>query len=257
MPFTLKKVAMRLRNNSEYIPLPGVRGEDGDDGVSPTVTFTDITGGHTMTVTDKDHPSGQSINIMDGTSGGGGTSDYDDLTDKPSINNVTLSGNKTAAELGLGTYSKPSSGIPQTDLASTVQSKLDNTVVVSDTQPTATENKLWVDTDAGAGSTYQVPTVAEMEAAISSHVPLFRTNTVASEAIAAGDTRTVEYSIPQIAGYTVHVASVHIPDTSNINYSKVFFVWNQTGNTLYMHIFNTATAQVAPAPRVECLYLPT
>lgn len=98
-------------------------------------------------------------------SGGGGTSDYDDLTDKPSINNVTLSGNKTAADLDLGTYSKPSGGIPQTDLAQTVQNKLDNTVVVSDTQPTETENKLWVDTDAGVGASYQIPTVAEMDAA--------------------------------------------------------------------------------------------
>ena len=33
--------------------------------------------------------------------GGGGTSDYDDLTDKPSINSVTLSGNKTTEDLGL------------------------------------------------------------------------------------------------------------------------------------------------------------
>ena len=33
--------------------------------------------------------------------GGGGTSDYDDLTDKPQINSVTLSGNKTSADLGL------------------------------------------------------------------------------------------------------------------------------------------------------------
>lgn len=32
--------------------------------------------------------------------GGGGTSDYDALTNKPSITGVTLSGNKTAAELG-------------------------------------------------------------------------------------------------------------------------------------------------------------
>lgn len=131
----------------------GNDGEDGEDGVSPTVTFTTITGGHTMTVTDKDHPSGQSINIMDG-SGGGGTTDYDDLIDKPSINNVTLSGNKTAAQLGLaaasdiptvpvqsvnnktgavvlnatdvgaGTYSKPSGGIPKSDLASAVQTSL-------------------------------------------------------------------------------------------------------------------------------------
>ena len=33
--------------------------------------------------------------------GGGGTGDYNDLTNKPKINNVTLSGNKTAADLGL------------------------------------------------------------------------------------------------------------------------------------------------------------
>lgn len=33
--------------------------------------------------------------------GGGGTGDYSDLTNKPKINNVTLSGNKTAADLGL------------------------------------------------------------------------------------------------------------------------------------------------------------
>lgn len=34
-------------------------------------------------------------------SGGGGTDDYDDLTNKPQINGVTLSGNKTAANLGI------------------------------------------------------------------------------------------------------------------------------------------------------------
>lgn len=33
--------------------------------------------------------------------GGSGTSDYDDLDNKPSINNVKLSGNKTASDLGL------------------------------------------------------------------------------------------------------------------------------------------------------------
>ena len=35
--------------------------------------------------------------------GGGGTSDYDSLTNKPSINGVTLEGDKTTAELGLPT----------------------------------------------------------------------------------------------------------------------------------------------------------
>ena len=36
-----------------------------------------------------------------GGGGGGGSSDYDDLFDKPKINNVTLSGNKTSSALGL------------------------------------------------------------------------------------------------------------------------------------------------------------
>lgn len=36
-----------------------------------------------------------------GGGGGGGTSDYSDLENKPKINNTTLSGNKTSADLGL------------------------------------------------------------------------------------------------------------------------------------------------------------
>lgn len=38
---------------------------------------------------------------MTGGGGGGGTSDYNDLTNKPSIAGVTLSGNKTLADLGI------------------------------------------------------------------------------------------------------------------------------------------------------------
>jgi hypothetical protein len=33
--------------------------------------------------------------------GGGGTSDYTDLTNKPKINNVTLAGNKSLSDLGI------------------------------------------------------------------------------------------------------------------------------------------------------------
>ena len=44
-------------------------GQDGDDGVSPEVTVESITGGHTVTITDADHPSGQSFNVMDGQDG--------------------------------------------------------------------------------------------------------------------------------------------------------------------------------------------
>lgn len=61
--------------------------------------------------------------------GGGGTSNYNDLTNKPQINSVTLQGNKTLNQLGitavaLGAYVKPGSGIPKSDLASAVQTSL-------------------------------------------------------------------------------------------------------------------------------------
>ena len=76
----------------------GADGADGADGYSPTVTVTDITGGHRVTITDAE--GDHTFDVMDGT-GGGGTSDYSDLTNKPSINSVTLSGNKTTSDLGL------------------------------------------------------------------------------------------------------------------------------------------------------------
>lgn len=38
----------------------------GFDGFSPDVTIEEITGGHQVTITDKNHPSGQSFNVVDG-----------------------------------------------------------------------------------------------------------------------------------------------------------------------------------------------
>ena len=60
--------------------------------------------------------------------GSGGTSDYTDLENKPQINNVTLSGNKSLSDLGIqpegNYYTKPAAGIPDTDLSSAVQTSL-------------------------------------------------------------------------------------------------------------------------------------
>lgn len=53
-----------------FIPR-GQSGTNGQDGVSPAVTITTITGGHTVTITDATHPGGQSFNVMDGQSGTG------------------------------------------------------------------------------------------------------------------------------------------------------------------------------------------
>ena len=43
----------------------------------------------------------QVYKLSEGGSGGGGTSNYNDLTNKPSINGVTLTGNKTTSDLSL------------------------------------------------------------------------------------------------------------------------------------------------------------
>ena len=123
--------------------------------------------------------------------GGGGTSDYTDLSNKPSIEGVTLAGNKSASDLGLakasdipsvpvqsvngktgavvlsasdvgaGTYSKPSGGIPKTDLASAVQTSLGKADTALQTAPvTSVNNKTGAVTlsasDVGAG-TYSKP----------------------------------------------------------------------------------------------------
>lgn len=110
------------------------------------------------------------INEVAESGGGGGSSDYDDLSNKPSIEGVTLSGNKTAAQLGLakasdiptvpvqsvngktgavvlnasdvgaGTYSKPSGGIPKTDLASAVQTSLAKADTALQTAPVTSVN---------------------------------------------------------------------------------------------------------------------
>lgn len=49
--------------------IKGATGATGPDGVSPAVTITSITGGHRVKITDKDHPTGQTFNVMDGTGG--------------------------------------------------------------------------------------------------------------------------------------------------------------------------------------------
>ena len=50
-----------------------IEGEQGPAGYSPEVTIDTITGGHSVTITDEDHPSGQTFNVMDGTDGTDGT----------------------------------------------------------------------------------------------------------------------------------------------------------------------------------------
>lgn len=53
----------------------GTDGKDGEDGFSPIITVTEIDGGHRLTITDVNGT--QTVDIMDGVDGTGGTGDGD------------------------------------------------------------------------------------------------------------------------------------------------------------------------------------
>lgn len=69
-----------VNNNVDEVPSVG----SSDDGKVLTASYSGGTGSYSWV-----------------TPSSGGTSDYTDLTNKPSINNVTLSGNKTTSDLGI------------------------------------------------------------------------------------------------------------------------------------------------------------
>lgn len=94
--------------NQTTVNVKGARGEKGEQGIpgSPGTPGQDATinGVNTLTIQEGENisitQSGSTMTISS-TGGSGGTSDYTDLTNKPSINNVTLSGNKSLSDLGI------------------------------------------------------------------------------------------------------------------------------------------------------------
>lgn len=87
--------------------------------------------------------------------GGGGTSDYTDLANKPQINGVTLSGNKTGADLGL-VPAENGKGLSTEDYTTAEKTKL------AGIEPEA--NKTVVDTEINNTSTNPVENKAVYEA---------------------------------------------------------------------------------------------
>lgn len=77
---------------------PGTPGADGQDGFSPTVTVTDITGGHRVTITDATGP--HAFDVMDGQDGAGGGTDGVSSFNGRTGAVVPSSGDYTAADVG-------------------------------------------------------------------------------------------------------------------------------------------------------------
>ena len=84
-------------------------------------------------------------------SGTGGTTNYSDLTNKPQINGVTLTGNKTSSDLGIDPASP------------------DDIVVVSDSTPTDPDTRIWFPET--PPQPVSVPTTAELQAVTDSIAP--------------------------------------------------------------------------------------
>ena len=63
------------------------QGPKGDNGYSPTITITEISGGHRFTVTDAIHPNGQSFDVLDGAKGDQGDDGY-----SPVVTITTITG---------------------------------------------------------------------------------------------------------------------------------------------------------------------
>lgn len=125
-----------------YTPVKGVDYSDGTDGVSPTVNVADIEGGHRVTITDVE--GSKSFDVNDGGGSGGGAvesvngktgavvlnannvgalpantplfdGNYNSLINKPTIPEAY---DDTAVRQLIGQkYTKPSEGIPASDIA--------------------------------------------------------------------------------------------------------------------------------------------
>ena len=81
----------------------GQNGSNGNDGYSPTATVTKSGSTATISITDKNGTTTATV-----SDGAAGTTDYTDMTNKPQINSVTLSGNKSFSDLGI--HNLPPSG---------------------------------------------------------------------------------------------------------------------------------------------------
>lgn len=93
-------------DNPETKNIKGPKGDKGDVGPKGDVGEGVPSGGTTGQVLKKKSNNDYDTEWVNESGGGsGGTSDYTDLTNKPKINNVELSGNKSLSDLGITNFS--------------------------------------------------------------------------------------------------------------------------------------------------------
>ena len=102
----------------------GVPGQDGQDGYSPTLTVTDITGGHRVTITDASGT--QTVDVMDGQDGQNGQPGADGYSPSASVSKSGSTATITITDKTGTTSAQVSDGDPTTliDDTSTAQNKV-------------------------------------------------------------------------------------------------------------------------------------
>ena len=114
-PDTAKVFTFTFKNLKGAKGAKGDPGKAGSDGISPVVSVETISGGHRITITDAG--GSQSFDVLDGASGSG-SGDMTKAVYDPKGKAKDIFAYADAK------YSKPSGGIPKTDLANAVQTSL-------------------------------------------------------------------------------------------------------------------------------------
>lgn len=145
-------------------------GTSGTDGISPEVTIAVVTGGHRVTITDADHPTGQSFDVLDGTAGADGitptisaTASVGTGTGTPSVS-VTKSGTDAAPSFTFdfdNLKGANGQGVPTGGTAGQVLTKVDGTDY----------NTKWSTPQSGGGNPiYRADSAATYLSAIYNHI---------------------------------------------------------------------------------------
>ena len=167
--------------------------------------------------------------------GGGGTSgtkDYTEIINKPQINGHTLNaGNNTNESLGLGTYSKPITGIPESDLSAEVQEKLNTSGGIAGSETAFVATK-----DYEAGELFYINGVLyKAKYKILSGTSLVPGNNIEETDINV-ELESINSKIDAMAsgeGLDSWSLSVEINSTVRVNFFEYF---NATGNQNYLFI---------------------
>ena len=182
--------------------------------VTPSIKKLTFTGGVTA---EYDGTEDVTVNIP--TGGSGGTTNYSNLSNKPKINNVELSGNKTTSQLGINIPTKVSdlnndSGFITTETDPTVPAWAKNS-----TKPTYTASEV-----GALPSTTHIPDVTDIRAAITVNP------------------YTIEDSTP-IA--TINGVEISAPTAGSSTITTVQSDWNVTDTTSGAYIANKPTIPTA------------